>query len=67
MDSTEIKEPEHTYKCVECGLVFDSETHAEKCPRCSCRVLIHVKGEKRGAACASCSGGNCSCCGGCSH
>ena len=67
MDSTEIKEPEHTYKCVECGLVFDSETHAEKCPRCRCRVLIHVRGEKRGAACASCAGGNCSCCGGCSH
>lgn len=67
MESTEIKEAAHRYRCVECGLVFDSDVHAEKCPACRCRVLIHVKGEKRSAACASCGGGDCSHCGGCSH
>ncbi len=65
MESTEIK-PRHVYKCAECGLVFETEDFAEKCPRCRCRMLIHRQGEPRRAKGCSC-GGSCAGCGGCSH
>ncbi|MCD7952949.1 MAG: hypothetical protein LUG14_08530 [Synergistaceae bacterium] len=65
MESSQV-EALHIYKCAECGLVFETETFAEKCPRCRCRVLIHQKGEMRRAKGCNC-GGSCAGCGGCSH
>ncbi|MDO5114699.1 MAG: hypothetical protein Q4D58_01240 [Synergistaceae bacterium] len=64
MERTEIA-AEHSYRCADCGLIFASESHAEKCPRCRCRVLIHLKGEPRAGK--KCCSGSCAGCGGCSH
>lgn len=58
----------HTYACAECGERFQSETHATRCPKCRCKVLIHVDGEpKKGGSCAGGCGGSCASCGGHCH
>ncbi|HAH68167.1 MAG TPA: hypothetical protein DCL58_00095 [Synergistaceae bacterium] len=54
----------HKYKCASCGNVFKSDKTAEKCPKCRSRILIHQEGEPKKKGSYSCSGGNCSSCGG---
>ena len=42
----------------------NSDKTAEKCPKCRSRILIHQEGEPKKKGSYSCSGGNCSSCGG---
>lgn len=69
MESPEVEgltEEKHVYRCADCGLVFECDDFAEKCPNCRCRVLIHEKGEARRSG-GKCCSGSCAGCGGCSH
>lgn len=53
----------HTYRCAECGKTFKTDAHADRCPQCRCKILIHVEGsarKRRGGCGGSCSPG-CSC------
>lgn len=52
----------HTFKCANCGEVFESDKKEFECPHCGSRVLIHEKGEQfRSKSCS----GSCSGCSGC--
>ncbi|MDR1481260.1 MAG: hypothetical protein LBI74_01395 [Synergistaceae bacterium] len=57
----------HVYRCAECGRQFETEGFASRCPSCRCKVLVHIKGERRRAkSCSGNCGPSCSC-GGCGH
>ena len=57
----------HVYRCAECGKQFETDGFASRCPSCRCKVLVHVKGERRRAKnCSGNCGPSCSC-GSCGH
>ena len=58
----------HKYSCAECAETFQTEAFASRCPKCRCKVLIHLEGERRKTK--NCSGNcspSCSCGGSCGH